>query len=110
MDTSAQQSMNEAMDRLWAKFLPEMVERVALIEAANRAFAENKLSNTQRAEANSAAHKLAGVLGTFGLTKGTVLARETELLYSGDEEPDPDLLPRLNQITQQLKALVESRK
>jgi HPt (histidine-containing phosphotransfer) domain-containing protein len=110
METSAQQSMVEAMDRLWAKFLPELEERVGLIEAANRAFAENKLSNDRRGEANSAAHKLAGVLGTFGLTKGTVLAREAELLYSGDEEPDPALLPRLNEITRQLKSIVESRK
>lgn len=110
METSAQQSMVEAMDRLWAKFLPELEERVGLIEAANRALAEKSLSNDQRGGANSAAHKLAGVLGTFGLTKGTVLAREAELLYSGDEEPDPALAPRLAHITQQLKAIVENRK
>ncbi len=110
MDTSPQQSMSEAMDRLWDKFLPEMEERVALIEAANRALAADKLSNDQRSKSNSAAHKLAGVLGTFGLTKGTVLAREAELLYAGDIETDPGSLARLQEIVNQLKAIIASRK
>jgi HPt (histidine-containing phosphotransfer) domain-containing protein len=105
-----QQSMTEALDRLWTQFRPQMEERVALLEAANRALALDKLSKDQRGEANSAAHKLAGVLGTFGLTKGTVLAREAELFYSGDAEPDPDSLPRLEEIARELKAIVTSRK
>src|SRR5258708_13822132 len=110
METTAQQSMMEALDRLWGQFKAQMEERVALLEAANRALALDKLSKVQRGEANSAAHKLAGVLGTFGLTKGTVLAREAELFYSGDPEPDPDSLPPLEVIAQQLKAIVTSRK
>ena|ERR1700676_2682773 len=110
MKATPQQSMTEALDRLWTQFLPQMEERVALLEGANRALALDKLSKDQRGEANSAAHKLAGVLGTFGLTKGTVLAREAELIYSGDAEPDPNSLPRLREIAQQLKAIVRGRK
>ncbi len=110
METSAQQSMTEALDRLWGQFRSQMEERVALLEAANHALAANKLSKDQRGAANSAAHKLAGTLGTFGLTKGTVLAREAEMIYSGDAEPDLGSLPRLNEIAEQLKAIVASRK
>ena len=55
-----------------------------------------------------AAHKLAGVLGTFGLTKGTILAREAEMLYSGDA--DPASAPQLAEIAAQLQALIASRK
>jgi HPt (histidine-containing phosphotransfer) domain-containing protein len=106
----AQQAMSEALDRLWRKFHPDMVERVSLLEAANNALSENKLSKDQQGNANSAAHKLAGVLGTFGLTKGTVLAREAELLYAGDEDPDPGSLPRLKQIAEELKAIVANHK
>jgi len=102
--------MSEALDRLWNQFRPEMDERVALLEAANQALAAKKLSMHQRGEANSAAHKLAGVLGTFGLTKGTVLAREAEVMYSGDADPDPNSLPRLKEIAQELKAIIASRK
>ncbi len=87
-----------------------MEERVALLEAANHALAADKLSKDQRIEANSAANKLAGTLGTFGLTKGPVLAREAEMIYSGDAEPDPTSLPRLQEIAEQLKAIVASHK
>ena len=107
---NAQQAMNEALHRLWNQYRGQIVERVSLIEEANRALSANKLSKNQQGEANSAAHKLAGVLGTFGLTRGTVLAREAELLYAGDEDPDPGSLPRLNEIAQELKALVASHK
>ena len=110
MDSSTQQSLGAAMDRLWTKFLPEMEERVAVLEAANLALATDKLSKHQLGDAHSAAHKLAGALGTFGLTKGTVLAREAEILYSGNAELDPASLPRLNEITDQLKTIVANRK
>jgi len=106
----AQQAMTQALEKLWNRFRPEMVERVSLLESANRALSTNKLSKDQQGQANSAAHKLAGVLGTFGLTKGTVLAREAELLYAGDAETDPDSLPRLNEITRELKAIVVNHK
>ncbi len=110
MDNSAQQSMAAAMDRLWTKYLPETEERVAVLEAANRALADDKLSKHHMDDAQSAAHKLAGVLGTFGLTRGTVLAREAEILYSGVDDLDPASLPRLVEIAQQIKAIVGNRK
>jgi HPt (histidine-containing phosphotransfer) domain-containing protein len=103
-------AMNEALARLWNQFRPQIAQRVSLLESANLALAASKLSKDQQGEANSAAHKLAGVLGTFGLTKGTVLAREAELLYAGDEEPDPGSLPRLNEIAGELKAIVANHK
>lgn len=101
--------MSAALDRLWAQFRPQMIERVEAMEAANYAMAADHLTIEQRSAANSAAHKLAGVLGTFGLTRGTVLAREAELIYSGDAEPDPASLPRLGQIAEQLRALIAHR-
>jgi len=99
-----------ALDALWIKFLPQMEERVAALETASRALASGKLTDSERAEANTAAHKLAGTLGTFGLTKGTVLAREAELIYSGESETDPDAASRLEEIASQLKTIVQSRK
>ena len=110
MESAEQQAMTEALNRLWSQFLPQMEERLALIDSANQSLAGDKLTNDDRGAANSAAHKLAGVLGTFGLTKGTVLAREVELMYSGEAETDPASLPRLQEIVIQLKAMIESRK
>ena len=110
MDPTAPPSLNEALGRLWVQFLPQMLERVDALESAGDALAAGSLTNDQRAAANSAAHKLAGVLGTFGLTKGTILARETEILYSGEPETDPAASARLLQIAEQLKTMIVAHK
>src|SRR5215472_2063496 len=106
-EPSQQASLNEALDRLWKQFLPQIEERVAVLESAGAALAEDGLSRDQREAAHTAAHKLAGILGTFGLTKGTVLAREAELLYSG--ETDPESAAQLGEIARSLKELVSER-
>jgi HPt (histidine-containing phosphotransfer) domain-containing protein len=103
----AQPELNAALDRLWKQFLPQVEERVATIEAAGNALSMGRLSDDQREAAQSAAHKLAGVLGTFGLTKGTILAREAEILYAGDA--DPASAAQLNDIAAQLRALILAR-
>ena len=107
-DHAAQPELNEALDRLWKQFLPQIEERVAILEGASTALSTGELADDQRDAAQAAAHKLAGVLGTFGLTKGTILAREAEMLYSGDS--DPALAERLAEIAAQLKAVIVDRK
>jgi HPt (histidine-containing phosphotransfer) domain-containing protein len=99
--------MNEALDRLWKQFLPQIEERVAALESAGAALTANRLSHDQREAAHAAAHKLAGILGTFGLTRGTILAREAEVLYSG--ETDQAAAAQLTEIAQRLKELVAGR-
>jgi HPt (histidine-containing phosphotransfer) domain-containing protein len=68
--------MAAALARMWAKFLPEINARVVILEEAATA---QSLSTEQQAAAHSAAHKLAGSLGMFGLHRGTELARQAEL-------------------------------
>jgi HPt (histidine-containing phosphotransfer) domain-containing protein len=104
------QTLNQALDRLWARFLPQMEERVSILEAAAAVFSANQLSLTEQQDANAAAHKLAGVLGTFGLTRGTVLAREVEIMYSREGGPDRSLADRLTAIAAELRRIIESRK
>lgn len=104
------QTLNQALDRMWAQFLPQMEERVGLLEAAAAAFAANQLSIPQHQAASAAAHKLAGVLGTFGLTRGTVLARELEIMYSREGGPDSLLAGRFTAIAAELRRIVGSRK
>jgi len=110
MEPIAHKALEEAVDQMWIKFLPQMKERVAVLEAADVALAAGTLSLEERVAANSAAHKLAGVLGTFGLTKGTVLAREAEMIYSGEPETDPEAAAQLRKISAQLRVLIEERK
>jgi len=103
----SQPELNAALDRLWQQFLPQMDERVGTLEAAGRALTGGKLGDDEREAAKSAAHKLAGVLGTFGLTKGTILAREAEMMYSGDA--DPVSATQLTDIAAQLRSLIMGR-
>jgi HPt (histidine-containing phosphotransfer) domain-containing protein len=116
MKTSAQSeippdaALREAMDRLWVKFLPEIRERVATLEAAAAAVVAKTLNESGREAAQAAAHKLAGVLGTFNLTRGTDVARELEASYAPESPPDPDESARLTSLAAELRAMIENRK
>jgi HPt (histidine-containing phosphotransfer) domain-containing protein len=109
MDFTAQPSMAEALDQMWARFLPQLEERAATLEAAAAAVVAGRLSVDQKAAATAAAHKLAGVLGTFGLTEGTVVARELENLYSGESGHGPATGAQLTALAARLRVIVASR-
>ena len=110
MDSAQQDALNQALDGLWVKFLPLIEERVGLLESAAAACAAGRLSIEQQQAAGAAAHKLAGVLGTFSLTEGTVLARELETMYSQPGASDSALGARLISIAAELRLIVRNRK
>jgi HPt (histidine-containing phosphotransfer) domain-containing protein len=94
------------MNCLWVKYLPQLEERIANLEKAARGLATGELTTTQRAAASSDAHKLAGVLGTFGLQEGTELAREAEQAYDTGNGADST---RLAEIASILRTMVDGR-
>jgi HPt (histidine-containing phosphotransfer) domain-containing protein len=98
------------MDGLWARFLPDIRARVSVLESAAQVAREGKLPAKQREAAQSAAHKLAGVLGTFGLTRGTILARELESTFGRASSPGRKAGAKLAEIAAELRSMVESRK
>jgi HPt (histidine-containing phosphotransfer) domain-containing protein len=110
MATDTQNALSAALDRMWLVHLPELQERVDVLLAAAQAFAAGPLSIDKQQAAQSAAHKLAGVLGTFGLTRGTVLARELEIMYSRQDDPESGNGERLGAIAAELRVIVSSRK
>ena len=110
MEPIEQSALDEAINRLWVRFLPEMMDRIVVLEAAAAAFTAGTLTFPQQEEASSAAHKLAGVLGTFNLTKGTVLARQLEVLYSQENGPDAEHGAELTALAAELRRMIESRK
>ena len=110
MDPNGQPALNEALDRMWIQFLPQIKERLDILDSAAAAFAANNLAIELREAASSASHKLAGVLGSFGVTRGTFLARELEIMYSRDGGPDPALGQSLISIAAELRGLIDSRK
>ena len=113
MDSHAQpesqaEALSQALDRLWVRFLPEIMERVAIMEAAAAAMTAAKSSKSDRENAEAAAHKLAGILGTFNLMRGTALARDLEGSFNVDDD-------RVNgeylaSLVARLREVIESRK
>jgi HPt (histidine-containing phosphotransfer) domain-containing protein len=102
--------LTEAMNRLWTKFLPQMVERVTTLQKAAESAAKGTLGAAEQQTASSEAHKLAGVLGTFGLKEGTELAREAENLYAGPLGESAVISARLTEIAEKLRTIVASRR
>lgn len=72
------EEIQRRLEGLWQRHLPEIADRVAVLERACAAVDAGTLSQEERKAATAAAHKLAGVLGTFGRTRGTEVAREVE--------------------------------
>ncbi|HVZ84539.1 MAG TPA: Hpt domain-containing protein [Terracidiphilus sp.] len=102
-------ALSAAMDRLWAQFRPQMTERVDVLEAAARAAAADMLTKELRRSAETEAHKLAGVLGTFGLSLGTELAREAEAVFASGVDAAVAAAPRLAEIAAQLQGILAAK-
>jgi HPt (histidine-containing phosphotransfer) domain-containing protein len=109
MGNTPEPAIADAMNRLWVRFLPQMEARVATLEAAAAAVAAGILTGDLKEQASAEAHKLAGVLGTFGLHEGTELAREAENAYRGDPQADANSADHLAAIATRLRALLASR-
>ncbi len=109
MSISTNVTLTEALNKLWQQYLPQIQDRVLTLESAASALTQGELSDADLDAANSAAHKLAGVLGTFGLDQGTVLAREAEDFYSGRSPITDDAKERLVWIASQIRMMIISR-
>ena len=103
-------TVSQALDFMWNKFREDIGERARVLDDAARAAAAGKLKREERAAAQAAAHKLAGTLGTFGLERGTKLARELENLYSGEAIADTGFARRAGALAKEIRAIIESRK
>lgn len=99
-----------ALEQLWQRFFPEIKERLAVLDSAAIAVGEGSLTPQQQQTALVAAHKLAGVLGTFGLSEGTAPARKTEQLYTLEQPPARETASQLAALVAELRSLVEGHK
>lgn len=97
---------------MWASHRSQILDRVAVLEAAASAVIAKNLTASECAAAHAAAHKLAGTLGMFNLERGTDLARELEAAYPLESPPAPDAAsgPHLASLAAELRAMIENRK
>jgi HPt (histidine-containing phosphotransfer) domain-containing protein len=100
------QGLEAAIAALWRDAQPRAVTRVALIEAAVAALAQDALDAETAAEATREAHKLAGALGTFGMPAGTDHARALEHALAAGASPAD--APALAAEAAALRAVVEA--
>ncbi len=87
----------DAIGALWARALPELLDRVATIEDAVAALLGDALDEPQREAARREAHRLAGALGALGVPAGSVIARgiEDRLATAPVAAAGPDLAERV---------------
>ncbi|MDQ6749200.1 MAG: response regulator [Actinomycetota bacterium] len=100
--TSSEQA-EAAMATIWAEHREAVLERVGVLELAVATLTRRALDEDLRAEAEREAHKLAGVLGTFGFGRGSERAREMELILESPEGLSPARAPFLRELVDGLR-------
>lgn len=77
---------SEVMRTLWLRNRDVTVGRIDRVATALTQLAGGTLADQDREEARADAHRLRGILGTYGFSEGSVLAGEAEDLLAGEAE------------------------
>jgi len=104
---SQEQKLQSMISALWERSRHTVVERAALLRKAGELLVDNRLDQATQRSAVDSAHKLAGVLGTFGLPRGTDLAREAEELFGQPMPPGKPEIERLQVLLTELTHLID---
>jgi HPt (histidine-containing phosphotransfer) domain-containing protein len=100
--------MDDLLQALWVKNYPILAERLKLIRSAKNKVDRGYLDDPTRRDGEEAAHKLAGILGTFGLPQGSVLASKIEVLLASDASACVQRSAELASLVQELEAVIAS--
>ncbi len=109
MTQEAEARVNALLEKLWHQHKPTILERFALISEFTERVERGTLTSAQREDAASAAHKLAGSLGTFGMHEATELARQIETVFQKERLLLPQEKTQLRRDVDQLKILLAAR-
>jgi HPt (histidine-containing phosphotransfer) domain-containing protein len=110
--SEAQKKLHDLLASLWEQRRSVVLDRLLFLQqtvAALESSPEADPGGQKRKAGADVAHKLAGILGTFGLPRGTDLAREAELLLEKPGAIESTGLHRLRELTVQLGKLIEER-
>ena len=78
--------------KLWQRQLPNLHERLEILDRIAAASFEGPLATEDRDQAIAISHKFAGSLGMYGYRRGTEVAIQMEQLLRSDDSLDPSLL------------------
>ena len=101
--------IDDLLQALWVKNYPILEERLKLIRAAKEKLDAGFLGEQVRREGEEAAHKLAGILGTFGLPRGSALASKIEALLASGASACAQRAAELSSWLEELETVVASR-
>jgi HPt (histidine-containing phosphotransfer) domain-containing protein len=104
----AQRKLHDLLESMWELRKGTVVDRLNVLEAAVKNLHQSK-TLASREQGIDAAHKLAGILGTFGLPQGTEMAREIEVAMGVDGQLDARAIAHLQQVVGQLAQLIAQR-
>jgi HPt (histidine-containing phosphotransfer) domain-containing protein len=101
--------LHDLLATLWTRSRQTISERLDVMRATHRALRGNVGDTTARKAGADAAHKLAGILGTFGLPEGTNLARRAEVMLESSAPIQAFDLEALQRIIDQLHQMIEAK-
>jgi HPt (histidine-containing phosphotransfer) domain-containing protein len=94
---------------LWKSSRGTVLERVTVLKEAQWALQADLTETERRSAGREAAHKLSGVLGIFGLPRGSELASEMEHLLAAETPLDAAGLKVLDRDLVELERLISAK-
>jgi len=101
--------LEDLLNSAWREYRGDIQERLDAVRNACAMAQTGSLTDEFRAQANSAAHKLAGVLGTFGLKDASRIALEIETMLAPGAPLNPQQLVRFEEQLALIVQGIESR-
>ena len=105
---NSQQNLHAMINAIWQRSKERVAGHVEILEQAKVLAFRSELDETARLRAVDSAHKLAGVLGTFGLPRGTDLARVVEEAFGQPVKLSRAELERVGAALDELSRLVKT--
>lgn len=109
MSDDASARIAARLTELWRTSKPQVLERMALLHSACASLTGNSENAEARSSGLEAAHKLSGVLGVFGLPKGSEIASSIEFLLKSSEPLTREDLSILHRQIADLDAVIASK-
>jgi HPt (histidine-containing phosphotransfer) domain-containing protein len=101
--SDAAQQLQAKLQALWESSKPTILERLKSLNASQQQLATDPENLPAKQKGAEAAHKLAGILGVFGLPEGSKIASQIEQMLehaysSASSETFQQLIEQLNRI------------
>jgi HPt (histidine-containing phosphotransfer) domain-containing protein len=99
-----EEKVRTALEKVWVNSRPEALSRLATLESFVEALRSERTNEGCLGTALSAAHRLSGSLGMFGLSEASSCAAEIEALLCQEGAPDITVMAGL---VRRLRNLIE---